>query len=178
MQQIASQLGCSVNKVVYWMDKYGFDRRNWSEATYVYRNPDGDPFTITLPQTQEEWFLFGLGIGLYVGEGNKTGHNVCLANTDPRVQRAFIDFLGRFCGVQKKQLRAWLNIFDDCNIQSATTWWANELGFAREQFYSPHVRRAKNGSYTNKSVHGTLTVAFGNAKLLNIVNEWCATYCQ
>ena len=30
--------------VRYWMSKYGIKRRSWSDATYVKRNPNGDPF--------------------------------------------------------------------------------------------------------------------------------------
>jgi uncharacterized protein YjcR len=46
MAEIATQLGCSVNKVVYWMDRYGIARRRWDEASYVKHNPKGDPFAI------------------------------------------------------------------------------------------------------------------------------------
>jgi len=178
MQQIAHHFGCSVNKVVYWMQQYGFERRTWSEATYVYRNPDGDPFKICMPETVEEWKLFGVGIGLYMGEETKSGFDVAFANTNPGLHRTFILFLEKFCGVQRQQLKAWLNIFDDCDIEVAIHWWAEQLGLKREQFYKPHIRKSRKGNYHNKSVYGTLTVSFANMKLLKVINQWCSEYCE
>lgn len=178
MQQIAHTLGCSVNKVVYWMAQYGFERRSWSEETYVYRNPAGDPFTIRLPQTPEEERLFGVGIGLYMGEGTKTGSDVSLANSNPGIHRTFISFLETFCGVHREQLRVRINIFDDCDVEGATRWWADQLGLTLDQFYQPEVRKARGGTYTRKSTYGTLTIYFCNFKLLNIIKGWCSEYCQ
>lgn len=157
MQQIATQLGCSIHKVAYWMEQYGLVRRGWSEATYIYRNPDGDPFAIKMPETPEEWKLFGVGIGLYMGEGAKTGFNVSLSNSDPGIHRTFINFLKKLCGVDKAALRADLNIYDDCDVDEALQWWSNQIGLNPEQFATPYIRKAyKAGSYSNKARFGTL----------------------
>lgn len=75
MQDIAKELGCSVNKVVYWMKRHGIKRRSWSEATYIKRNPKGDPFKFSEPRTVKDHELFGLGLGLYWGEGNKANNH-------------------------------------------------------------------------------------------------------
>lgn len=178
MQQVANRLGCSVNKIVYWMNQYGFERRDWSEATYVYRNPDGDPFEIRLPQTDAERVLFGVGIGLYMGEGTKPGHRVCLANTNPGILRVFIRFLETFCGVQRNQLRAGLNVYDDCDVETTMQWWEAELGLTSNQFFKPTVQQSRGGTYKNKSVHGTVSIYFSNFKLLNIINGWCEQFYQ
>ena len=71
MQEIADRLNYSLHTVSYWMQKYKIPIRSRSEATYVRRNPGGDPFLFHKPITPEEIKLFGLGIGLYWGEGNK-----------------------------------------------------------------------------------------------------------
>ena len=176
MQEIATYLGCSLHKVAYWMDQYGFERRNWSEATYVQRNPDGDPFRIRMPETPSEWALFGVGIGLYMGEGTKTGWAVSIANTNPGIHRAFISFLEQICGVCKAHLRADLNIYDDCDIRATILWWSEQLGLQQEQFCEPYVQAAKGGSYTRKSMYGTLTVRFGNFKLKKIIEDWCSEF--
>jgi len=177
MQQIAGCFGCSLNKVVYWMDRYGFERRGWSDATYVYRNPDGDPFTIRTPETPEEKELFALAIGLYMGEGSKkSAHTVALANANPAILRIFIAFLDVFCGVSRSDVKAWLNIFDDCDVEEATKWWTNELGLYSEQFYSTTIRQSRDGNYTKKSEFGTLSISFANTKLKKIIDNWCDTY--
>lgn len=177
MREIAERFRCSVHKVVYWMERYGFERRGWSEATYVKRNRDGDPFVIRMPETVEEKELFALAIGLYMGEGTKKDlHRVALANTNPAILKIFLVFLENFCGVSRSQVNAWVNIFDDCNVEEATRWWATELGLSLEQFYTTAVRKSRGGSYTKKSECGTLTVMFGNGKLKKVVDDWCSEY--
>lgn len=106
MAEIAVHLGCSVNKVVYWMDRYGIARRHWDEASYVKHNPDGDPFVIKEPETDEERELFHLGIGLYIGEGTKSKQRVILSNSDPQVIRTFLRFLREICRVEEKRIFA------------------------------------------------------------------------
>src|SRR3989344_800394 len=84
MQDIADILGCSLHKVSYWMGKHVLLTRSKSDAMYLKHNPDGDPFLLRLPKTIAEAKLFGLGIGLYWGEGTKASlSSVRLGNTDP-----------------------------------------------------------------------------------------------
>ena len=177
MQEIANQLGWSLNKVVYWMEQYGFERRGWSEATYVKRNPNGDPFKIRMPETLEEKELFALALGLYMGEGVKKGlHQVAMANTNPAILRIFLTFLEKFCGVSRSEVKVWINIFDDSNVETAMKWWSEELNLSLEQFYETAVRKSRGGNYTKKSEYGTLSVAFLNVKLKRVVDDWCSEY--
>lgn len=86
MAEIASNLNCSVHKVVYWMDKYQIKRRSYSEAVYLKLNPNGDPFKIKQKLTSWDNFLLGLGIGIFLGEGNKVVHqSLRVANSDPYI---------------------------------------------------------------------------------------------
>ncbi|MFL5800566.1 MAG: hypothetical protein ACJ8CR_02365 [Roseiflexaceae bacterium] len=177
MQGIADKLGWRPDKVQYWMDQYGFKRRSWSEATYVKRNPNGDPFEIRMPETVEEWTLFGLGIGLYMGEGSrKSLHQVAMANTNPAILRIFLVFLEKFCGINRSDFKAWINIFDDCDVESAIQWWSAELNLSRRQFYETATRKSRGGSYIKKSEHGTLSISFLNVKLKKIIDGWCSEY--
>jgi len=97
IQDIAEIFGCSAHKIGYWIKKYNIPMRTHSEATYVKRNPDGDPFMFRNPMTFEEFQLFGLGIGLYWGEGTKANLNsVRLGNTNPLIIEKFINFLVQF----------------------------------------------------------------------------------
>ncbi len=176
MQDIARQLGCSQTKIAYWMTKFGVPKRDWSEATYIQRNPDGDPFSIKLPETPEEWRLFGVGLGLHMGEGAKTGWAVSLVNNNPGIHRTFIRFLEHICGVDRKDLRADLIIFRDCDIEGSLTWWSQQLDLDASQFSRPHIRESRGGTYSRKSQYGTLTVRFDNVKLKNIIAQWCSEY--
>jgi len=69
MAEIARRAGISVHRVQYHLQRQGIPRRSHSEATYVKRNPLGNPFALKSPQTLEEAKLLGLGVGLYWGEG-------------------------------------------------------------------------------------------------------------
>lgn len=178
MQQIADHTHCSVHKIVYWMKEYGLERRDWSEATYVYKNPEGDPYKIRLPETDEEKELFALAIGLYWGEGTKKGiHSVAIANSDPNILRVFMNFLEKFCSVNRSELDAQLNIFADCDVQGSIEWWVQQLEIKTEQFYPPTVRQPKS-DYSNKSERGTVSIRFGNIKLLQQIKDWCKEYAE
>lgn len=176
MKQIADHYGCSVHKVAYWMERYGLERRSWSEATYVHHHPDGDPFQIKMPETSEEWELFHLTIGIYMGEGSKKGWAVSIANTNPRIHKIFIDFLEKICGIPVENLSAAINIYDDCDVEAETIWWSEQLGLKSEQFFQPTVRASRGGTHIQKSPHGTLSTYFINIKLKRIILDWCENY--
>lgn len=65
VKEVSEMLGCSVNKVIYWMDKYQIIRRTISEAIYQKHNPEGDPFSIKSIYSIEHAKLLGIGLGLY-----------------------------------------------------------------------------------------------------------------
>jgi transcriptional regulator with XRE-family HTH domain len=176
MAEIAERLGCSQNKVAYWMVKHEIPRRDISEAIYRWHNPDGDPFEVQALSSEDERALFYLAVALYIGEGKKRGHDVSLSNTDPRVIRIFLRFLRKICGVDESKVWAWINIFDDAGLEEAQRYWEESTGLLSSQFYKPVVRPQKGGSYSNLSEHGTLTVGVSNTNLRDIVLNWCEEY--
>src|SRR6185312_4683224 len=106
VKDIAKQLGCSTHKISYWMDRYDIKRRSISDAIYSKRHPGGDPFHVKEITSLEDARLYGLGIGLYWGEGTKSNkHSVRLGNTDPELIKTFISFLVELYGVRKDDLR-------------------------------------------------------------------------
>ncbi len=68
-KEISRKYKCSEHKVNYWIEKFGIKKRTISEAAYQRNNPDGDPFSFTFPKNLKDMFLFGLGLGLFWGEG-------------------------------------------------------------------------------------------------------------
>jgi hypothetical protein len=174
MAEIAKHLGVPYKTVVYWMSKHGIPRRSPSEATYVKRNPDGDPFKIKKLKTKEDSELFAFGVGLYAGEGKKTCNSeVGFANTDARIIKSFLRFLREICGVNENKIVAELNIFDDVDLEAAVKYWMYVTNIPRTQFVKPIVRKSRDGTYKNKSVYGTLTVRVFNKKLLSQILSWC-----
>lgn len=166
-QEIAKLIGCSPNRINYWLAKYEISKRTISDAVYLKHNPNGDPFKFTPPENIEDAKLFGLGLGLYWGEGNKANKNtVRLGNSDPALLNKFIEFLIKFFNINKKDLKFHLHIFTDIDVNDALLYWARKLEINRNQFYKPFIAKSgKLGTYKNKSKFGVVTVYYGNIKL-------------
>lgn len=171
MQEIASELRFSLHKVKYWMEKHQIKPRSRSEATYIKRNPNGDPFKFRKPQNSEEAKLFGLGLGLYWGEGTKASKNsVRLGNTDPELIKKFMDFLIKFFSIEKDDLCFGLQIFSDINSNEALDFWIKRLKIKRGQVNRPIITKSHSlGTYRKKSKFGVLTIMYHNKKVRDLL---------
>lgn len=167
MAEIAHVLNCSIHKVVYWMDKYSLRRRSHSEASYMKANPNGDPFQIKEKLNTKEMFLYGLGIGIYWGEGEKVSKNaVRVANTDPHIIKTFTKFLLNICGLEKRKLLYNLICFNDSDPEEVKNFWAKELEISPEKFGKiVQIAAQGKGTYRKKSKFGVCIVIVGNIKL-------------
>ncbi len=171
---IARQLRCSEHKVNYWLAKFGIPKRSIADALYQKWNPYGDPFEVQQPKTVEEGILYGLGVGLYWGEGTKASKtSVKLSNTDPELIGAFLAFLHKFYRIDSKRLRFGLQIFGDMDIKTSVRYWVKTLRVSRKQFYPKIIVTPYRGvgNYRNKTKHGVLTVYFNNRKLRDIIRS-------
>lgn len=171
VKEIADKLDFSTHKIIYWMLKYGINTRTRSEATYVKRNPNGDPFKIRKAFNKQEMFLFGLGLGLYWGEGNKANRvSIRLGNSDPYLIKKFIEFLTKIYGVDKNNLRFGLQIFSDINPNQALKFWLNRLKIDKSRFQKVIITPSRGGgTYKKKMKNGVLTIYFHNKKLRDIL---------
>lgn len=149
MAEIANKLEVSPHKVVYWMEKYNLKRRSRSEATYVKRNPKGDPFHSPQNCGEKQNFLKGLGLGLYWGEGTKADKfAVRLSNSDPIVIKVFLKFLKEFYKINEKKLKFAIHIFSDINPDRALKYWSRKLKVSLDKFLKPQVINLKRkGTY-------------------------------
>ncbi len=171
VHDIADMLKCSESGINYWLYKLSIPKRSISDAVYTKHNPRGDPFSPQVPRTSKDFFLFGLGLGLYWGEGTKRSlTSVRLGNTDPYLVQAFLFFLRRFYGIHNLRLRFALQIFTDMNQKEEEKFWQKFLGVEAKQFYKTiNTRSGSIGTYRAKSKHGVLTIYFGNKKLRDIL---------
>ena len=167
MKEISRLLNCSEHKVVYWMDKYAIKRRTRSEATYIKANPDGDPFKIKKKLSPEEEILFGVGLGIYWGEGNKvTPHIVSVGNTDLRIIKVFIKFLEIICNVRKDKFKYSLICFNDSNPRQVADHWSQYLNINPQKFGKiVQIPSQGKGTYRKKSQFGVCAVSVCNIKL-------------
>lgn len=169
---IAQNLHCSENKINYWLKKYSISKRSISEAMYLKRNPNGDPFRFDYPKTTEGIKLLGMGIGLYWGEGNKADRNsVRLGNSDPDLINKFIEFLIKICQVSPDKLRFGLQVFSDTDPEKVLDYWVKIIKFPKKQFLPKVVVTPTRGagSYRRKSEYGVLTVYVHNKRLKNML---------
>lgn len=169
---IAQRIGCSEHKVNYWLSKFDIPKRSISDALYKKWNPRGDPFFVQKPKTVEDGVLYGLGVGLYWGEGTKASKSsIKLSNTDPKLMRTFITFLQKFYQIDKKRLRFGLQVFGDMNNESTIRYWTRTLGISRGQLYPKVIVTPYRGvgNYRKKTKYGVLTVYFNNTKLRDIL---------
>jgi len=174
MMEIAEKTHLSYHQVVYWMKNYNISRRTRSEANYLKYNPIGDPFRIKKIKTKRDSKLFNLGIGLFLGEGTKKNKfSVMLSNSDPKIIKLFLAFLTNICGIQRDKLKAALNVFDDVDLQEALNFWQKETKIPKERFTKSTIRKARDGTYKNKSKYGTITVYISNTKLKQFIDKCC-----
>ncbi len=171
VKQISKLLSCSENKINYWLRKYSIEKRTISNALYVRHNPEGDPFRFNIPKTNEEYFLFGLGLGLYWGEGNKRNkYSIRLGNTDPRLIEYFIHFLEKMYTVRKEKMRFGLQVFNDGEARKALIFWTKTLGISPKQIGNVVVTPSRGkGTYKRKTPHGVLSVSVSNVRLRNLI---------
>lgn len=169
--QIARELKCSQSAVNYWLSKHHIQKRTISDAIYQLRNPLGDPFSVRKPRTVREAVLYGMGLGLYWGEGLKRGKGgLRLGNTDVRLVRKFIEFLQVSFNVDKKRLRFGVQVFSDISPRKALSYWVRELKVKKSQFYKVIVSEIRGrGTYTYKSEYGVLMVYFNNTRLKELI---------
>lgn len=167
MMDISKHLNCSVHKVVYWMDKYNIPRRSLSEAVYLAENPNGDPFNIKLNLSPIEQRLFGLGMGIYWGEGEKTSKgSVRVANSDPNLLLSFREFLISLCQVPLDRIHYYLICFNDSNVQEVATYWSKILNISEEKFGKiVQIAPQGKGTYKKKSQSGVCTIQVSSTKL-------------
>lgn len=180
MKVIADDLGFSIHKVQYWMNKHQISRRSIADAIYQWHNPNGDPFIFIPPKTETDFQLYGLGIGLYWGEGTKASKtSVRLGNTDPLLIIKFIEFLERFYSVERSDMHIGLQLFSDVDEKKALEFWQKSLKIGSHQFYK--VTKTISGSigtYRKKSQYGVLTVYYNNRKLRDHLNNQLAALAQ
>lgn len=172
--EISKILNCSENQVNYWIKKFNIKKRTISDSVYVKNNPNGDPFTAVRDIDKINSFIYGLGLGLYWGEGNKRNKNsIRLGNTDPDLIKAFIVFLKEIYKIDSRKLSFGIQIFQDLDVEEVKSFWIKKLKIKSEQIFKKVTisKSGKLGSYKNKCKYGVVTVYFHNMKLKKIIDQ-------
>jgi len=102
--------------------------------------------------------LFLLGIGLYLGDGDKTHENIRFVNSDPETIRIMAKWFREICGFKTENFRPRIHLYPDTNIQKTITYWSNLINVPKEQFIKTQVDRRidKSNKKKRKLPYGTL----------------------
>lgn len=174
--KIARELGVSRDKVLWWLRKHEIEVRSKSETAYIQHNKQ---FAIKNDLTTEETMLYGMGLGLYWGEGNKaSAYSVRLGNTDPKLIITFVDFLVKICGVQSSDIKYGLQVFNDSDPDLCMQYWQNILHATPQQFHPTIsvIPPQGKGNYRRKNQFGVLQVYVNNKRLKEWLMNEIATY--
>ena len=108
-----------------------------------------------LPLRKREVYLAGLF--LYWGEGVKgLKAAVGLNNTDPKVVKFYLHWLTNCLGVPKNELKAYVHLYEDMDVDQSMGFWSRELSIPKKQFLKPYIKASKRENLTHKGYgHGT-----------------------
>lgn len=96
--------------------------------------------------------LFLLGIGIYIGEGSKTGHITRVVNSDPRIVRFSIEWFKRCFKASESNFRVRIHIYPDNDPDELIRFWMKELSLRRSCFQEPYIDRRLNKKSKKRKV--------------------------
>ncbi len=111
------------------------------------------------------------GLFLYWGEGTKTSvASTSLSNTDPSMIRFFIRWL-ELLGASKSNLRVYIHLYTDMNVQQELRYWSKALNLPLSSFRKPYIKTSNRSglSYPQKFTHGTCNLIYGNRDMSEYV---------
>ena len=125
--------------------------------------------------------IFMLGIGLYTGEGSKTGDIVRIINSDSRIIKFAIRWFMEACSVKKDNFRIRLHLYPDNDIKNCLKYWSKVTSIPLSQFQRVQIdlRTDKKKVNRRKLPYGTahLSVKSNGRKDLGVflarrINGW------
>lgn len=118
---------------------------------------------------------FIAGIALYQGEGSKTGNAVEFTNADPLTIRFMVNWICKFCQINKNQLRFNLWLHDNLDESKAINFWCDLLKISQSQFGKTYLAKNKLDSHKiRKNIHqsGILKIRLYNSSKLRLLLGW------
>jgi hypothetical protein len=179
ISMIAEELGISVNKVRYWLDKNNIPKRNRSDAGYLaykYRF-DKLPCKIKTRLDISDEKLLVAGVMLYASEGSKKEKGrVTFVNSDPKLIKLFLKFLRKICGVHEERIRITPHFYRDQDEVKLRKFWSGVTEVPLSQFCKSYIHQGKKGSYNKKSKYGTISLRYSDKRLLGQILRWIEEY--
>ena len=104
--------------------------------------------------------LLMLGLGVYIGEGSKTGGITRVVNSNPSVIRLTLRWFKEIFGLGVKNFRVRIHLYPDNDIQETLAHWSKELSIPLKQFQTSQIdtRTGKKAFKRGKLPYGTAHV--------------------
>lgn len=173
MRQIADRLGLSIDAVVYFMRRYGLQRRTAVENNKIIFEKKIPSFRERKIVSLKQRELKAIGAVLYWGEGYKSEKSggIDFANSDPDMISMFLKFLRGIYQLDESRFRVLLYCYSDQNFRDLIRYWSDLTRIPAAQFTKPYIRndyREKG----RKMERGLVHIRYSDKKLLrNIKNH-------
>jgi hypothetical protein len=180
LTEIASELGVSKSSVSVWVRDVDFTPRPRTRG-----HPAGPKHPMRLKKdaeieqcrrdaqawvgelTEREITMFVLG--LYAGEGNKTGGAVGMANTNPTYLKVFLTWLRATFDVDESRLRGALYLHEGLDLAAAIRFWSHLLDIPSSQFTKPYRAVPDPSIRSSKHLNGCPTIRYSSSLILRRV---------
>jgi transcriptional regulator with XRE-family HTH domain len=104
---------------------------------------------------------------LYLGEGDKTGNRIQIANVDPQILQYFLWAMEKLYQVERMQMSFRLHLVEAARSLESylIIWWAKQLFCSPAQFKRTQFdKRSKYANITN-DYHGVCTITYNDTYL-------------
>ncbi|MFT7507016.1 MAG: hypothetical protein ACI92I_000153 [Acidimicrobiales bacterium] len=100
--------------------------------------------------------LFMLGLGIYIGEGEKN-ENIGVINADPRIVVLLMRWFKEVCSLENSNFTLAIHLYPDNDIEESLTYWSGITDIPRSQFGKTQIDKRENKSINKrgKLPHGT-----------------------
>ena len=181
MAMVAEELKISPNKVRYWLEKNSIPRRKKSEAGYLAHRQRFNklPCNIKKKLLPKERELLIASFMLYWAEGwKKNSKYIAFSNSNPKMMQLFLKFLREICGIYENRLRAVLHFYEDQSELKLKKFWSKTTGIPLAQFNAAYMHKGKPGTYKKRSKYGTLSLRYGDKRLLEQILKGIDEYAD
>ena len=115
--------------------------------------------------------IFITGIAIYWGEGNKTSrHMIRVGNVDPLMIKLFVKFLREICGIPKKEIRAYLLLYPDLDLDECKNFWIKQSGLSNKNFNKCVVIQGRHK--TRRIRYGVCNIGVSSTYLKEKILSW------
>ena len=104
--------------------------------------------------------LWLLGIGLYLGEGNKSYESIGFSNSDPKTIKILVLWFKKNCNLKNENFNPYIHTYPDNNIEKTVNYWSKITGIPKKQFGKTFIDKR-----TNKSIIKRKTLPNGTIDL-------------